>query len=240
MVILFGAPQAGPDDALRALACAVAMQHALADFNQAEGRDLEMGIGINTGSVIAGNIGSEQRMKYGVVGSAINLAARVEGFTLGGQVLASSSAVDAAGRGDLVMGEAQSFKAKGRREPLVCYPIEGVGGRFGVALPEPLPDERRPVDLAVRIWPIEGKTVAANPLDGRATSLGRRTLWLRCATLDAQHRANLRLSIQVGEEWIDEIYAKVVGGQDDPSAEPLIEARFTSVPEGAAHRLAKA
>src|SRR5206468_1641324 len=48
---------------------------------------LEMGIGINTGEVIVGNIGSEQRTKYGAVGAPINLAYRIESQTVGGQVL---------------------------------------------------------------------------------------------------------------------------------------------------------
>ncbi|MCB0258643.1 MAG: adenylate/guanylate cyclase domain-containing protein, partial [Calditrichaeota bacterium] len=50
---------------------------------------LEMGIGINTGEMVIGNIGSPRRMKYGVVGSHVNLAARIESCTIGGQVLIS-------------------------------------------------------------------------------------------------------------------------------------------------------
>jgi adenylate cyclase len=52
---------------------------------------LEMGIGINTGSVIVGNIGSDLRMKYGIVGDTVNRAARIESNSIGGQVLIGES-----------------------------------------------------------------------------------------------------------------------------------------------------
>src|SRR5262249_14880702 len=78
---IFGAPLAHPDHAERAAACAIAMQVAMAEVNAlnvARGLPrLEMGIGLNTGEAIVGNIGSEKRAKYGVVGSAVNLAGRV-------------------------------------------------------------------------------------------------------------------------------------------------------------------
>ena len=90
MLTFFGAPLAAPDDAERAVACALEMQLALLQFN-AEQRQLDlpelaMGIGINTGEVIVGNIGSLKRSKYGAVGSAINTAYRIESHTVGGQI----------------------------------------------------------------------------------------------------------------------------------------------------------
>jgi adenylate cyclase len=48
---------------------------------------LEMGIGINTGPVVVGNLGSEARTKYGIVGAVVNVASRIESNTVGGQVL---------------------------------------------------------------------------------------------------------------------------------------------------------
>src|SRR6266566_2093940 len=91
ILVIFGAPTAAPDDAERALACAVAMQQAMGGLN-ARNRErglpeIEMGIGVHTGEVIVGNIGSERRMKYAAVGSAVNLTGRIESYTTGGEIL---------------------------------------------------------------------------------------------------------------------------------------------------------
>ncbi|MGH7332116.1 MAG: adenylate/guanylate cyclase domain-containing protein [Candidatus Rokuibacteriota bacterium] len=95
ILAFFGAPLATPDDAERAVACALEMQRVLGDVNDEQRRqglpELSMGIGIHTGEVIVGNIGSERRTKYGAVGTAVNLAYRIESQTVGGQVLISPS-----------------------------------------------------------------------------------------------------------------------------------------------------
>lgn len=93
--VLFGAPIWQEDDAQRAVACAVAMQLAMAEVNDQNGQEdlpeVEMGIGIHTGQVVLGNIGSPERMKYGVVGRHVNLASRIQSYTTGGQILISET-----------------------------------------------------------------------------------------------------------------------------------------------------
>ena len=93
ILTIFGAPFQRPDDAERAVACALEMQLAMPRVNAWNAEhglpELEMGIGINTGEVVVGNIGSRKRAKYGVVGSNVNLAGRIEGYTIGGQILIS-------------------------------------------------------------------------------------------------------------------------------------------------------
>jgi len=91
ILVVFGVPEPMPDDAARAVACGMAMQKALMQLNNEIVKEdfppLEMGIGINTGTVIAGNIGSEMRLKYGIVGAPVNIASRIESDSVGGQVL---------------------------------------------------------------------------------------------------------------------------------------------------------
>ena len=95
ILVIFGAPLPSEDHAAKAVACGLAMQLAMTDVNQRltakGGTELEMGIGINTGRVIVGNIGSVRRTKYAAVGSNVNLAGRIESFTTGGQLLISES-----------------------------------------------------------------------------------------------------------------------------------------------------
>ncbi len=85
IMALFGAPVAAPDSAARAIAAAREMVDALAELNRdfaAEGRPpLAFGIGINTGRVVAGNMGSKTRLNYTVIGDSVNLAARLEALT---------------------------------------------------------------------------------------------------------------------------------------------------------------
>ena len=84
-LIIFGAPVAMADHADRALATALAMRAALENLNARRAEEgaepLRQGIGINTGPVVAGQIGSEDRMEYTVIGDSVNLAARLQGIT---------------------------------------------------------------------------------------------------------------------------------------------------------------
>ncbi len=89
---------------------------------------LEMGIGLNTGEAVVGNIGSEKRAKYGVVGSAVNLAARVEGCTVGGQVLLSPYTYERI-RAIAEVGPPLPIELKGVREPLFLYELRALAGR---------------------------------------------------------------------------------------------------------------
>jgi adenylate cyclase len=99
-----------------------------------------MGIGIHTGVVVAGNIGSKEHVKYGVVGPAVNLAARIQGLAHGGQVLLSSAAL-ARVRGTVRVGPAFRARVKGLMEPVVVQPLLGLvdtapaGGTPAAAVP---------------------------------------------------------------------------------------------------------
>ena len=78
---VFGAPAKLPEHAACAVKCALEMKSALKQFNAQRafrGPPLRIGIGINSGPVVAGIIGTEERMEYRVVGDSVNLAARIE------------------------------------------------------------------------------------------------------------------------------------------------------------------
>lgn len=81
----FGAPLTHPDDAAFSVKCALEIQHFMKEFNEQKSQELGMeinyGIGISTGIVFAGNIGSSQRIEYTVLGDAVNLASRLQALT---------------------------------------------------------------------------------------------------------------------------------------------------------------
>ena len=95
IMAVYGAPIPKPDDALRATKSAMEMQRSLVALNrdwESRGQPpLRMGVGVNTGPVTAGNIGSSRRMDYTVIGDAVNLASRLCANAAPGQILVSES-----------------------------------------------------------------------------------------------------------------------------------------------------
>jgi class 3 adenylate cyclase len=87
IMVLFGAPETADDDAQRAVRCALAMRQTRARLNATSSTPLEIGIGIATGTVVAGCMGSEKRLNYTVLGHRVNLAARLCGIAATGQIL---------------------------------------------------------------------------------------------------------------------------------------------------------
>ncbi len=212
---IFGAPLAQADHAERAAAAALAMQQAMAELNEAHaGRGwprFEMGIGINTGEAVVGNIGSEQRAKYGVVGSAVNVAARIEAATVGAQILVSAATWERL-RGLAEAGPPIALPVKGLSEPLQVRELRGLGGRFHLRRPVRDDDDALvEVALPVACWIIEGKRVAAEAMSGTVVRLGRRRLHARLGTMPAAF-TNLRLRLTYPVSGLDSrhLYGKVV------------------------------
>ena len=132
IVVVFGAPRDNSYSARDAAACAVAMQRrmpAVNEWNREQGYpDLAMGIGLHIGEAILGNIGSETRMKYDMIGRNVNLASRVQGYTAGGQILATGELVEAAGE-LVLLNESGTITVtpKGISSQIRLYDIIGYG-----------------------------------------------------------------------------------------------------------------
>ncbi len=132
IVCVFGAPQENATAAQSAVYSAVAMQRRMTkvnEWNHAQGYpSIQMGIGIHTGEAIAGCIGSEARMKYDVIGRAMNLASRVEGFTEGGQILITDETLAAAGDGVILReGGTMLVHPKGVQDEVRVHDVIGMG-----------------------------------------------------------------------------------------------------------------
>jgi len=230
---IFGAPLAHPDHAERAAAAAIAMQRAMADVNEAHTlRGLprfEMGVGINTGEAVVGNIGSEQRAKYAVVGAAVNLAARVEGCTVGGQIFLSPHTY--ARVRDLVeVGEPFPVEVKGVAEPLLLYELRAISGRFAQRLPEMAnDDEQVPVLLPFVGRVFEGKLLGKDETSGTVVRLRRRHVDVRLdGTLPLLTNLRFRLNYPGLGYDSGDLYGKVIG-TDQREGTPVTRIRLTSI-----------
>jgi class 3 adenylate cyclase len=216
ILAVFGAPLSHADDAPRAVACAVAMQRemrAVNAFHREQGLpDVSMGIAVNTGEVVVGNIGSRKRTKYGVVGLAVNLTSRIESLTVGGQVFISSATLAAAGP-IVRVGRSRTVRVKGAQGPLAVHEVLGVDGPYGLDLPDAARDATplaRPADVRFRL--LEGKLL------GDALHLGVVVaLSPHGASIETRARlpelADVRIELASHDEASTEpaeIYAKVV------------------------------
>lgn len=138
LLAFFGAPLPRADHAQQAIACAIEMQLAMDAVNEKTRQQnlpaLKMGIGIHTGEVIVGNIGSETRSKYSVVGTSVNFASRLESYSAGGQILISEATLAEAGAVVRIDGR-MAIHPKGLANPAVVYEAGGIAGAHRLFLP---------------------------------------------------------------------------------------------------------
>jgi adenylate cyclase len=131
IMAVFGTPFPSLEDADNAVKVAIRMQQVLAALNQrrrVQGRpEFEIRIGVNSGDVVAGNIGSARRMDYTVIGDGVNIAARLESANkqLGTSILISGSTRDLL-RGEYRLRELDLIGIKGKVEPLPLLEVRGL------------------------------------------------------------------------------------------------------------------
>jgi adenylate cyclase len=241
ILVIFGAPLQRPDDARRAVACAVEMQLAMASVNdrnrQAGYPEVALGIGVNTGNMVVGNIGSKKRTKYGVVGSNVNLTARIESYTVGGQIFISENTLKACG--DIVrLDNALQVSPKGVKEPLTIYEAGGIAGDYQLFLP-PKPEvdwieltQQLPIQFTV----LAGKHVGELRYNAAITKLSPKMAEITAAMLPPR-LSNLRLSLYDHNDRLitDNLYGKVVTHRLD--LPPVFHVNFTALPPEAEHFL---
>jgi adenylate cyclase len=127
LMALFGAPTTTPEDASNALNTAVAMQRRVLGINQElqqEGLpEIGVGIGLHTGEVTVGYIGSERRSEYTAIGDSVNTASRLESNAQGGQILLSDATAKAA-RSRYKLKSRDPITVKNREQPVVLWEVD--------------------------------------------------------------------------------------------------------------------
>ncbi|MEM8641310.1 MAG: adenylate/guanylate cyclase domain-containing protein [Cyanobacteria bacterium P01_G01_bin.54] len=237
LLIFFGVPNPQPDDTKRAIACALAMQLAMEKVNQdlqAQGFPiLEMGIGINMGECIVGNLGSELHTGYSAIGADVNLAFRIETYATGQQILVSEAVFEEVNHKQLRVDNIHQVSPKGVKGKILIYEIGGIGEPYNLELPKieenffPLVE---PLELVYT--PLDGKQVSEQCFKGQLVQLsakGAKVLVEADESLPSP-LTNLKLNLvnwKHSSEESDDIYAKVLHSDEGAL---LFKIRFTAIP----------
>lgn len=147
LLVAFGLFSRDENHADLAIACALQMigrMDAINEWNEAHGfPEVHMGVGIDTGEVVAGNIGSSRHIKYGLVGRAINMCSRIETYTMNEQILVSEDTVEASSA-ELSVYRKFAVLPKGSDEKITLYDITGIGAPYRISH-KPLWEDFTPV-----------------------------------------------------------------------------------------------
>jgi adenylate cyclase len=128
VMAVFGVPESDPLHAQHAVECAALIQYLVETLNKrrkAHGQVVSMfHIGINSGAMLAGNVGAADRMDYTVMGKEVNIASRLSSFAQPGQILVSASTYDAIRKtGPLQCKEHGMIPLRGTTQPLMTYSV---------------------------------------------------------------------------------------------------------------------
>ena len=231
ILVLFGAPTQREDDAERAVACAVDMQLAMSAVNeqlkQLDLPQVQMGIGINTGEVVVGNIGSHKRAKYAVVGRNINLAARIESYTVGGEILISEETLKNVGSAVQIEGK-RSVQPKGFNQSITIYKVGAIGDNYNLFLSQ---EEDALVSLneeiPIQYQVVQGKDVGENLFQGSLVKLSVKRAEVRSEYV-VEPLNNIKINLLIQGEGMGDLYAKVIEKSGDSNTGFCI--CFTTVP----------
>jgi class 3 adenylate cyclase/ActR/RegA family two-component response regulator len=232
ILVIFGAPMAHADHAARAVACAIEMQLAMESVNEHNRNAglprIEMGIGINTGEVVVGNIGSDRRAKYGVVGRSVNMASRIEALTIGGQVLVSETTMSELGGAARVNGVLE-VSPKGAKEPLRVFDIGGISRPYNVALTQVSASPIVTLDtpLPIKFAVLNGVHAPSTLTNASVSAVSAKQAVISTTDeLALMSTVKFRFDTSDGMAPAADAYAKVV--EVDPSGSVVIH--FTSMP----------
>ena len=246
ILVLFGVPTPKKDDAQRAIACAIAMQLAMTRVNakmkEIDGPILEMGIGINTGECVAGNIGSEKHTEYTVIGNQVNLTFRIETYTTGSQILISERTLEEAGHSLVKVNREKWVQPKGVKKPIAIHEVVGIGGEHNLFITK---EEELfvpvPVEIPLLYQVVSGKQLNETIFKGSLVKISAKGAEIRAekGAINSVPKplSNIKLNLlQKGDfaEISEDIYAKVL---EESTSERTFCIKFTAKPPAVSERL---
>jgi adenylate cyclase len=236
IMALFGLSEQRQDDLERAIACAVEMQRSMQSINSENVQHghprLFMGIGINTGEVVAGNLGSELHHEYTVIGDEVNLASRIEAYSLRGQILLSEHSRELA-KEFIECEKPNQVLVKGKQTPVNLYELISTSRPRFLEVPrvESRKSPRIEVDFPLTFQTLKNKTVSKKSYAGRAIDLSYYGLQARLP-IELQTLSDIRITLYTSmmSEQCSHIYAKILNNKKN-GQDWLCRMEFTGIEE---------
>ena len=216
VMALFGVPERRPDDLQRALNCAVEMQQAMVELNRHNARrgeaSLYAGIAVATGQTMVGSFGSSLHSEYTVIGDAVNLAARMESFSLRGQVLISEASHASAG--DFIdTGSVNEVRVKGIGRAIKLYELCSVNlpQRLVVPRVEVRRSPRIAVALEAVFRPVVSDQLRVEKFVGHVSDMGYFGMQADLPLgLPPQSEVVINLRPELGVDFSTDVHARVL------------------------------
>ena len=209
ILAVFGAPIESDTKEYDAVKCAIEMQQEIPKLNESYEKQnfpkIAMGIGIHTGDVILGNIGSLKKMEYDVIGKNVNLASRIETYTIGGQIFISNETKEHV-KGKLQIGKILDIIPKGTAQEITIFEVLSLDG-LSVPVKEQhfkKLDEPLQFDLLL----LDGKHGGREPFQTELVSYSEDDLWIKTSA-PLSNSKNVLFSLHN-----EDIYAKVIDEKD--------------------------
>jgi len=216
IMVVFGTPESRSDDIERSLACAIEMQIRLTSINE-ENKDLGyppfyMGIGINTGRVVAGKLGSDLYSQYTVIGDHVNLASRIESYSLRGQVLISEHTYNLAKK-FIKTGQENTLHVKGKKDPIKMYELLASEQPTLLEVPsrEGRNSPRIDINMPLAFQLVKGKLIDDAIYEGDIIDIGYGGMHITSHKIIALYsEIKFPFSISIAANTQNDVYAKII------------------------------
>lgn len=217
VLAVFGALQETTDSSMDAVAAAIEMQNKMAEVNQYGVEhgypQLEMGIGIHYGEAFIGNVGSEKMMRYNVIGRVVNECSRIEGCSVGGQVLVSQKTLDCL-TCSVTMGQRNEIMAKGIQKPIHFYEVTGIDGEYACQIQNDKFQQMQLVEesIIIKLCRIEGKQRDGQQIVAwlSLVSPKRARITLLDECVEIYSDVEVQAAYRDGQSIFSGVYAKVI------------------------------
>ncbi len=216
ILVVFGIPQERESDVENAIACAVEMQMAMSKLNKTNQSlgmpDLFVGIAINTGSVVAGDLGSKHYHEYTIIGDEVNLTSRIEAHCLRGQILISENTYELS-KNFVEVGSPNRVEVKGARDAIDLYELYATERPKNMEVPrrEGRKSPRIKVSMPVIFQNLAGKIVLDEKYSGEVIDISYHGLLVETdVKLGKSSEIKMALSVELFSDRTTDVYARII------------------------------